>query len=746
MVKETEQEESEFVVEYILRAKVVVKKDKRRLKKQWLFWVKWQGYGVEDNTWEPVESFDGGSEHFITGFWERAQLDGREPTDLSEFAEGEEILPTGPPRGKPKAKKGKAKATNPAPPPEEIEDSEAEVKSLVRKHNPKTKTHRGADVHVDVESPVQKLKRGRSPKTEDEPTSSSSKLTRRRSIAESFSKPTSISEKRAASSSRKIISKRQNTSPSPVRESRKGKRRKLSRKESSPEETLVTDAPAVDADPATTEASIEGLVEATLGYPDSPAGSLFGGADDDERMEEVAPSQADEQSVDREEPLVALASSSRPSGLLNPEQAPAPPPRSQTPPPRAQPSIPYHRARAANPRIKLIEDPRLGVGYESAIATKAKLMRIASSSASTGATAESSTGTSSHGGPAPLPRRGRIASSKAGPGRSSGGFNGNGFSTAVASGSKVPGPSDTSVREKPLSMNGNHQEAEIGNVVGNGVETDNEMTKLGDVQESAVLPPAPPTAQELLQLAGLKDGDAEALGDFEEDAHGETDVEDVPFDIIPSVEAGPPAPESQSPAVVEKPAPVAHRLGAGWMRSTIFGPLGLGRDIPSTPAKEQEESLERPRSAIFLSLDSAVSLPVILLDVHPRGSFLDRLGKQSRGPPGKFYRDKFALDLLDSLRVEGSAARLSLDPEADERQKEHFKRFCTRLKEAELFLEMAGTALVAMCSSENQVLGQKLGMPSTLVGLADGVLVAHVEIVGYSAYADAAIHADDVRW
>ena len=59
---------------------------------------------------------------------------------------------------------------------------------------------------------------------------------------------------------------------------------------------------------------------------------------------------------------------------------------------------------------------------------------------------------------------------------------------------------------------------------------------------------------------------------------------------------------------------------------------------------------------------------------------------------------------------------------------------------------MAGDKIVACCSSTNQALGQTLGIPSALQGLAENVVVSHVKIRDYSAFADAAVQADVLRW
>jgi hypothetical protein len=49
-------------------------------------------------------------------------------------------------------------------------------------------------------------------------------------------------------------------------------------------------------------------------------------------------------------------------------------------------------------------------------------------------------------------------------------------------------------------------------------------------------------------------------------------------------------------------------------------------------------------------------------------------------------------------------------------------------------------------SSGNASVGQILGAPEMLVGLAGNVVVSRVVIENYSAYADIACQAEHVRW
>lgn len=84
----------------------------------------------------------------------------------------------------------------------------------------------------------------------------------------------------------------------------------------------------------------------------------------------------------------------------------------------------------------------------------------------------------------------------------------------------------------------------------------------------------------------------------------------------------------------------------------------------------------------MLKLDATVDVPLDLTNV---GQSLDViLGKESTGPPGKFFQDTNALKLLDTVRTGGPSARAAISDGATEEEKAHFARFRSRLNQGEL--------------------------------------------------------------
>jgi hypothetical protein len=59
---------------------------------------------------------------------------------------------------------------------------------------------------------------------------------------------------------------------------------------------------------------------------------------------------------------------------------------------------------------------------------------------------------------------------------------------------------------------------------------------------------------------------------------------------------------------------------------------------------------------------------------------------------------------------------------------------------------MASSEVLACCSSTNEDYTKKLTLATALRGLSGTVVVSHVKVANYSAFADAAAQGENVRW
>jgi len=175
-----------------------------------------------------------------------------------------------------------------------------------------------------------------------------------------------------------------------------------------------------------------------------------------------------------------------------------------------------------------------------------------------------------------------------------------------------------------------------------------------------------------------------------------------------------------------------------FVRQTFLNVLflrGLGSDVVPETRSDSKPFL--------LKLDATVDVPLDLTNV---GQSLDViLGKESSGPPGKFFQDTNALKLLDTVRTGGPSARATINDNATEEEKTHFARFRSRLNQGELFTAMVGSVFLGFCSSETPLM-QRLNLPPTLVSCPDSVFMTQLDIENFSAYLEVAETADTSRW
>ncbi|KAL0063739.1 hypothetical protein AAF712_009296 [Marasmius tenuissimus] len=244
--------------------------------------------------------------------------------------------------------------------------------------------------------------------------------------------------------------------------------------------------------------------------------------------------------------------------------------------------------------------------------------------------------------------------------------------------------------------------------------------------------------EELLRLAGLDEG-ADDLQDYDDDVP-------VSESSAPNADAsgGSESIFQQSltlakdklfPSTLTSASQsITNALSAAWRRSTIFGPLATG-------SLNNEVGDDTTRSQSFtLHVDVAVALPVVLIPHSAEPQIV--VSNTPNNPPGKFYVRETALAVLTTLRTGGPCATVTPSPECSEGQNDAFLRFAERLANDELFVAIAGSDVLAFCSSSSQLISQRLNFPPSLIlSSPASVLVGRVTIQDHSAYATVALQA-----
>ncbi|KAG7447905.1 uncharacterized protein BT62DRAFT_1003689 [Guyanagaster necrorhizus] len=349
-------------------------------------------------------------------------------------------------------------------------------------------------------------------------------------------------------------------------------------------------------------------------------------------------------------------------------------------------SILSHRARATNPLVKMIDNHD---GMDGGISTKAR-----------------SGGRSS-------PKK-----AKPGPGRSSAGI----LTKSKSSLLTFTKGGLQSVKGKYVSeRRDDHAHADI------------EMAATETGETNPPLPP--PTGEELLNLAGLNAEAAKNLDDYEDKSERNE----------------PTIAQSSFALAKEKLLPTgsiaSNNASAPWkstISNTIFGPLGLASDVPPTPiASDLSQYPTFP-----LDLDISVKIPVVLMDIMSTSASSSSwvFIAENKGLPGKFYDNKTALQIFNTLRTGSSAAKVVPASSITEEQKSQFERFHTRLDDGALFILPVGKEVLALCSSENALFCQRLNIPPALSCLKRSVLLTRVTVENISAYADVAVPVDAFQW
>lgn len=350
------------------------------------------------------------------------------------------------------------------------------------------------------------------------------------------------------------------------------------------------------------------------------------------------------------------------------------------------PPLPSHRARTAKPLVKMADDPNIEL--DNGIPTKTRLLNQTNGGEASSSSAPLRTPTRR------LPRQAKNKSSLLT-------FTKTGLQTVK--GKFMPSESKGDEHASPRGL------ADGEEVNGVGDDT----MEVDTVLALDATPDKVPTGEELLEIAGLNKADVEALPDFEDD---------VPAVVPPIIEETP-AQNSKYAQICQafnfctnasqsvaraasslfptQSSSSLFNFGGSWTRASIFDPLCVHHFLSAyishlfrpfsgfgTSSSAVSPSSTAPTLPAFsLSLDSSVTVPIYLRDIFPETgapSLGTVVAANPKGPPGKFYREEIASTLVNILRPGGSSARVEVNENVDENQKQHFERFRIRLEGGEL--------------------------------------------------------------
>lgn len=370
------------------------------------------------------------------------------------------------------------------PEDEVIEDSEVEVDSIVLTKPASSNIKKRRNVAVDevIDGPSAKRRRGKPAAANDpEPQSISapSRSSRKRSerslprVPSVKSRPT-----RAATSSRRTVSAKERTTSNGQGLSSASQRPPS--KEPSPDEMLLgaDDVP----DDISSEAEQAIVVESLDVEPTDASNVDLFGDEVDVEMQGVFTTAVDDSAITSSSVAARKHSESK---------------------------IPAHRARAANPRVKMLEDTFTA---HSGLEVKAALARRMDLSAGPSSTPK-----------LPSTSRASVLASRASPGSSSATFLG---STSLLTAGKDGGL--ITIRKQMLSVATPPIQKERASFMTTDIFHAAESEYLPEVIETTSEEVPVPTAEEMLRLAGMEKSEAEAPPDYEasdRDAEGESDHE-----------------------------------------------------------------------------------------------------------------------------------------------------------------------------------------------------------------------------
>ncbi|VDC00651.1 unnamed protein product [Peniophora sp. CBMAI 1063] len=315
--------------------------------------------------------------------------------------------------------------------------------------------------------------------------------------------------------------------------------------------------------------------------------------------------------------------------------------------------------------------------------------------------------------------------------------------------SKV-GPGRSAKGVDPLLLENVDDALEVADEIGVGKDA---TVNIPDTATTVSTPPEQPSkekiVEELKEMAKGVSGGDEELAEYDETQGGKDPsvATDADVAMTQATEVSNSARTAVLfPTSTQKDAkPAASGSMWGNISRTMFTFGSANGKSPFGGLASSFSGLSTSASTDFmLSVSPSLHIPASFKDIRATSSVFSGLGAPTIS--GKLYGREATDLLLGTLEPAGAFARVILDAKASPREEAAFAQLYQRLEGDSMLVAVYGADTLAFCAVQSASVCGKLKIPTSLRDFANTILAAHVRVQNVSAYADAAVKAENVAW